>query len=176
MEPALNSFDAVIAALAVIAAVMGFMTGLMRSMATILGYLAGAPAALAATPPVIAFLDAQAKTPPVNRWIVFAALFVVIGITLGALLRKVVEMLTGPTASVPDRLAGAVLGAARIGFAAVLVVLVFDRAIPPSLEPTFLAQSRLRPLLSQAGAKGLRTLPPEATEMIDRLKREHGII
>jgi membrane protein required for colicin V production len=176
MEPALNSFDAVIAALAMIAAVMGFMTGLMRSMATILGYLAGAPAALAATPPVAALLEAQAKTPPVNQWIVFAALFVVVGIALGALLRKVVVVLTGPTASVPDRLAGAVLGAARIGFAAVLMVLVFDRVIPTHLQPDFLAQSRLRPILSEAGAKGLRTLPPEATELIDRIRREHGII
>jgi membrane protein required for colicin V production len=173
---AINSFDAVIAALAVIAAVMGFMTGMMRSMATILGYLAAAPLALAATPHVVALVTAPAQTPPVNRWIVFAALFVVAGIIIGALLRSVVAALTGPTASVPDRLAGAVLGAVRIGFAAVLVVLVFDRVIPAHIEPAFLAQSRLRPILSQAGAQGLRSLPPEAADLIDRLKREHGII
>lgn len=176
MDPAVNSFDAVIAALAIIAAVMGFMTGLMRSMATILGYLAAAPLALAASPYALALVSAQAEAPPVNRWIVFAALFVVAGIVLGALLRRVVEALTGPTASVPDRLAGAVLGAARIGFAAVLVVMVFDRVIPAHVEPAFLAQSRLRPILSEAGAQGLRSLPPEATDLIDRLKRQHGII
>ena len=84
--------------------------------------------------------------------------------------------LTEPTASFPDRVGGAVLGAARIGFAAVLMVLVFDRVIPAHLQPDFLVQSRLRPILSEAGAKGLRTLPPEATDLIDRLKREHGII
>jgi membrane protein required for colicin V production len=173
---AINSFDAVIAALAAIAAVMGFVSGLMRSMATIFGYLAAAPLALAATPPVVALASAQAQTPAMNPWIVFAALFVVAGIILGALLRTVVAALTGPTASVPDRLAGAVLGAARIGFAAVLVVLVFDRLIPTHLEPSFLAQSRLRPFLSAAGAKGLTSLPPEAADMIDRLKRERGFI
>jgi membrane protein required for colicin V production len=173
---AINSFDAVIAALALIAAVLGFMTGLMRSMATILGYLAAAPLALATTPLVVALVTTPAQTPPVNRWIVFAALFVVAGIILGALLRSAVTALTGPTASVPDRLAGAVLGAVRIGFAAVLVVVVFDRVIPAHIEPAFLAQSRLRPILSQAGAKGLRSLPPDATDLIDRLKREHGII
>jgi membrane protein required for colicin V production len=172
----INSFDAVIAALALIAAVMGFMTGLMRSMATIFGYLAAAPLALAATPYAIALVTTSAQTSPVNRGIVFAALFVVAGIVLGALLRRVVVVLTGPTASVTDRVAGAVLGAARIGFAAVLVVLVFDRVIPAHIEPAFLAQSRLRPILSQAGAKGLRSLPPDATDLIDRLKREHGII
>lgn len=176
MDPALNSFDAVIAALALIATVMGFKTGLMRSMATILGYLAAAPLALAATPHAVALVGAQAETPPMNRWIVFAALFVVAGIVLGALLRSVIAAMTGPTASIPDRFAGALLGAARIGLAAVLVVMVFDRVIPAHLEPSFLAQSRLRPILSDAGAKGLRSLPPEATDLIDRLKREHGII
>jgi membrane protein required for colicin V production len=176
MDHAVNSFDAVIAALAIIAAVMGFMTGLMRSMATILGYLAAAPLALAGSPYVVALVSSQAQTPPVSPWIVFAALFVVAGIVLGALLRRVVAMLMGPTASVPDRLAGALLGAARIGFAAVLVVLVFDRVIPADVEPAFLAQSRLRPILSEAGTKGLRSLPPDAVDLIDRLKRQHGII
>jgi membrane protein required for colicin V production len=176
MEPAVNSFDAVIAALALIAAVMGFMTGAMRSVATVIAYLAAAPLALAATPYASVLLSTQAETPPVNRWIVLAALFVVGGMLLGVLLRGVVTVLTGPTASLSDRFVGALFGAARIGFAAILMVLVFDRVIPAHLEPDFLAQSRLRPILSAAGAKGLRTLPPEAVDLIDRLKREHGII
>lgn len=42
-------------------------------------------------------------------------------------------------------------------------------------EPTFLAGSRLRPILSMAGELGLRSLPPDVAQMIDRLKRERGL-
>ena len=33
----------------------------------------------------------------------------------------------------------------------------------------------LRPILSQAGRLGLRTLPPDVEDYIDRLKRERGV-
>jgi membrane protein required for colicin V production len=63
----------------------------------------------------------------------------------------------------------------RIALVAVLLVLVFDRLIPPGREPDFLRGSRLRPTLSLAGQLGLRTLPPDALAFIDRLKKERGI-
>jgi membrane protein required for colicin V production len=177
MDPAgINSFDAVIAALALITAVMGFMTGLMRALATILAYLAAAPVALVVTPYAAALFASQTNMAEVNRGMVFGTVFVVGGILLGALMRAAVTALFGPTASFTDRCAGALLGVVRIGCAAVLVVLVFDRVIPRHLEPDFLSQSRLRPLLSAAAAKGVRSLPPQATDLIDRLKRERGLI
>ena len=52
-----------------------------------------------------------------------------------------------------------------------LLVLIFDRMIPPGRDPPFLADSRLRPILSKAGQAGLKSLPPEAADFIDRLKR-----
>ena len=53
--------------------------------------------------------------------------------------------------------------------------MVFDRLIPPGREPEFLSGSRLRPILSEAGRQGLRQLPPDVTEFIDRVKRERGL-
>jgi membrane protein required for colicin V production len=81
----------------------------------------------------------------------------------------------GPRISLPDRLAGALLGAVRIGLIAVLIVLIFDRVIPADREPAFLKGSTLRPWLSQAGEAGVNRLPPEAVQAIDRLKRARGI-
>jgi membrane protein required for colicin V production len=177
MDPAdINSFDAVLGALALIAAVMGFMTGLMRSLATILAYLAAAPVAFMVTPWTATLLSTHANIPQVNRWIVFAAAFVLLGILLGAVTRAAVTALFGPTASVTDRCAGALLGVLRIGLAAVLMVLVIDRIIPRHLDPPFLAQSRLRPFLSMAAANGVRSLPPDVADLIDRLKRERGLM
>ena len=69
--------------------------------------------------------------------------------------------MVGPNVSIPDRVAGALLGAVRVGLLAVLLVLVFDRIIPPGREPAFLQGSQWRPVLSQAGQQGLRSLPPD---------------
>jgi hypothetical protein len=61
------------------------------------------------------------------------------------------------------------------GLLAVLMVLIFDRIIPANRQPAFLAESRLRPILSMAGQQGLRSLPPDVTDFVDQLKRERGI-
>lgn len=173
--PAINSFDAVIGTLALLAAVMGYSTGLLRSMATIFGYLAAAPVAVAATPLVTTFAAGSPNTEQLPQWIVFCAVLIIAGMVLGGLLRTALRAVVGPTISLPDRLAGAMLGATRIALVAVALVLVFDRIIPPHLQPQFLAQSRLRPILATAAAAGVRSLPPEVETYIDRLKRSHGL-
>jgi membrane protein required for colicin V production len=167
----MNSFDIVVLALALTAVVMGFQSGLLRSVATIIGYLCAAPVALVATPGLSSLLAERAHvaaTPP----LVFVGIFLVVGIITGALLRTAISELVGPEPSLPDRIAGATLGAVRIGLLAVLMVVIFDRMIPPDREPGFLKESRLRPALSWAGQRGLRSLPPEVADYIDRLKRE----
>ena len=56
-----------------------------------------------------------------------------------------------------------------------LLVLVFDRIIPPGREPGFPKGSQWRPVLSSWGQYGLRSLPPDVEDYIDRLKRQHRI-
>jgi membrane protein required for colicin V production len=55
------------------------------------------------------------------------------------------------------------------------MVVIFDRIIPAGREPAFLAGSQLHPLLSQAGQAGLKSLPPDIEDYIDRLKKQRGI-
>lgn len=172
--PDVNSFDAVISALTLVAAAMGFSTGLLRSMATIFGYLAAAPVAMAATPLVTPLVVGSPRDHPA-QWVVFFAVLILSGMALGGLLRTALRAVIGPTISLPDRLAGALLGATRIALAAVVLVLVFDRIIPPHHQPPFLAHSRLHPVLASAAAAGLRSLPPEVETEIARLKRTYGL-
>jgi membrane protein required for colicin V production len=171
----MNPFDAVVYAVALVAIVMGFHAGLMRSLATILGYLIAAPIAVAVAPAVTARVPEQFTMSPDKTWLVLCGVLLVVGVVVSALLRYAVSEFTGPDVNLLDRLAGALLGAARIGLVAVLIVLVFDRIIPADRQPPFLADSRLRPILSVAGQKGLKSLPPDVAELIDRLKRERGI-
>jgi membrane protein required for colicin V production len=54
-------------------------------------------------------------------------------------------------------------------------VLIFDQLVPPDRQPAYLTGSQLRPLLSVAGQKGFRSLPPDAVAYIDRLKKDRRI-
>src|SRR5580692_6287749 len=51
----MNEFDAAVSAFAIFAIVTGFMSGLLRSLATILGYLIAAPIVAASTPQIMPF-------------------------------------------------------------------------------------------------------------------------
>jgi membrane protein required for colicin V production len=154
---------------------MGFISGLLRSLAAIFGYLAAMGLAVALAPHLSPLLADRFKLPPAQIWTLFAAIFLVAGIALSALLRLAISEMVGPNVSIPDRVAGAMLGAVRVGLLAVLIVVVFDRIIPPGREPAFLKGSQWRPVLSQAGQQGLKSLPPDVEDYINRLKKERGL-
>ena len=171
----LNPFDAAIYICLFLAVVLGFMSGLLRSMATIFGYVAAMGLAVALAPRLSQLMTVQFKLPPAQDWVAFVMVFLTAGLLLSALLRYAVSELVGPNVSIPDRVAGAALGAFRVAVLAVLLVLVFDRIIPAGREPAFLQGSKWRPVLSQAGRQGLQSLPPEVADYIDRLKKQRGI-
>jgi membrane protein required for colicin V production len=171
----MNRFDAVIYAVLVIAVVTGFKAGFLRSVATILGYVAAMPFALAATPHVSPVLATASTAPWAQSLLALFAVFLLAGIVLAALMRSAVDAVVGPSVGLVDRLAGSLFGAIRIGLIAVTLVLIFDRIIPSNREPAFLTESRLRPILSMAGQRGVKSLPPEVTAFIDQLKKDRQL-
>jgi membrane protein required for colicin V production len=171
----MNIFDAIVLGFTLVAIAFGFHAGLLRSLATILGYVIAAPFAVAVTPPLAFYFNGSAELSNGRGALVLFGVFLVSGMLFSALLRRAVSELAGGEIGLFDRLLGAVLGAVRIALLAVLMVLIFDRIIPPNREPAWLSQSRVRPYLSAAGRRGLRALPPEVTEYIDRLKKQRGL-
>jgi membrane protein required for colicin V production len=171
----MNSFDAVVYALLILAVVTGFHAGFLRSVATILGYAAAVPVAVAATPFVSPALATSSAAPWARGSLAFFAIFLLAGIVLGALMRRAVSAAVGPSIGLADRFVGSLFGAIRIGLIAVTVVIIFDRLIPADREPAFLSGSRLRPILSMAGQRGLKSLPPDVTAFIDQLKKDHRL-
>jgi membrane protein required for colicin V production len=167
----MNPFDIAIYVVTLVAMITGFNVGLIRSAATILGYISAAPLAVAGTSLISPMLAGQTAPSATQNSIVFFCLFLAAGILLGSLLRLAIDETVGPVRSFPDRLAGLALGIIRTGLVAVTVVLVFDRIIPPGRDPGYLAGSKLRPILSQAGQRGLKSLPPETTAYIDQIKK-----
>jgi membrane protein required for colicin V production len=172
----MNIFDAVVTGLVVLAMVLGFMSGLLRSLATMLGYVIAVPVAVAITPRILALVAGQSEISPDNAWLAPFLVMIALGIVLGAIIRAALaEFTSAEDVGLFDRVAGSAFGAVRIFFVAVLVVVVFDRVIPPDRQPPFLLGSKLRPFLSAAGQMGLRSLPPEVDDAIARLKRERGL-
>jgi membrane protein required for colicin V production len=125
-----NLFDLAIYVCLFVAVVMGFMTGLLRSLATIFGYVCGMGVAMVAAPKLTSLLATYLKSAAPPTWIVVIATFIMAGAVIGRLLRLVVRELAGSDVSIPDRIAGAPLGAFRIVLLVVLLVLVFDRMSP----------------------------------------------
>src|ERR1700676_5374545 len=123
----MNSFDTVVYVALMIAVVSGFNAGLLRSVATIVGYLAAMPVAVTAMPYVSRALNNKLDPSIAGNPTLFFGIFLV---------------------------AGSVLGVVRIVLVAVTMVLIFDRIIPPDRQPAFLAGSRLKPILLTAGQQG----------------------
>jgi len=171
----MNTFDAVVVAVTAILALLGFRAGLMRSVADILGFVVAAPVSLALAERFSSAAPALAGSPWSQSSLVFFGLLFVVGTVLAQLLRYAIGDVLGHDIHLVDRSAGFVLGVFRALLVAVLVVLVFDRIIPAGRDPDFLRTSKLRPVLSMAGQRGLRSLPPEVADIIDRLKRERGL-
>ena len=117
--------------------------------------------------------DVYRRTERAFAWIAMSiGLMVVLGFLAYTGLSR---FYSDPDVSMVDRVAGAALSAVRILLIAVLIVMIFDRIIPADREPNFLVDSRLRPYLSEAGRRGLQSLPPELADQIDRIKHEHGL-
>jgi len=169
----MNSFDAVVYLGLTIAVVTGFNTGLLRSAIAILAYIAAMPIALGLMPLVSPQLDGHQALPFAQNAPLFFGIFLVTGMVLGKLVCMAVDDFIGPQAGIGDRLAGAALGAVRVGLIA--MVLIFDQLVPARQQPAFMADPRLRPLLSTAGQMGIKSLPPELTAAIDRLKKDRHI-
>jgi membrane protein required for colicin V production len=171
----MNSFDAIVYLGLSLAVVTGFNTGLLRSALTILAYLIAMPIAvwlMSLLPPGI---GGDPIASFMQKSLLLFAIFLVAGIGLGKLMRMALDETIGPGAGIGDRLAGALLGAVRIGLVAITLVLIFDSLVPADRQPAYLVGSQLRPLLSAAGQKGFKSLPPEVTATIDRLKKERRI-
>ena len=171
----MNTFDAAVISVVIVLALLGFQAGLLPSLADILGFLIAAPLAVALTPYFSSAAPAAANSPLGQNSLVVFGLLVVGGIVLAQLFRYAIADFAGDDIHLLDRTAGFILGAVRALLVAVMIVLIFDRIIPVGYEPEFLRGSKVRPLLSVAAQRGLRSLPPEVSDYIDRLKRERGL-
>ena len=171
----MNSFDAVVYLALIVAAVTGFNTGLLRSAVTILAYLIAMPIAVWAVSLVSPQIEGKLGSPFTQNSLLLFGIFLAVGIVLGKLMRMALDETIGPRAGIGDRLAGAALGAVRVGLVAITLVLIFDQLVPLDRQPAFLTGSQLRPLLSQAGQMGFKSLPPDVAVTIDRLKRDRPI-
>jgi membrane protein required for colicin V production len=171
----MSPFDIAIGLAAVGAMVLGFKSGLIRSAATIVAYLCAAPFAVKGTALLLQAIDKTPDPGSVQSFLIFFGILVMLGVAIAAGFNAAIDEMSGSEISLPDRLAGSMLGVVRVGLIAVTAVLVFDRIIPAGREPAFLSGSQLRPMFSLAAQWGLKSLPPETASFIDQIKSRRQI-
>lgn len=171
----MNGFDAVVYLGLAIAVVTGFNAGLLRSAVTILAYLVAMPIAVWAMSLIGSQIDGALGSTWAQNWLLLFGIFLIAGMVLGKLMRMALEETIGSEAGIGDRLAGAALGAVRVGLVAITLVLIFDQLVPSDRQPAFLTGSQLRPLLSETGQMGFKSLPPEVAAYVDRIKKDRRI-
>lgn len=169
----MNSFDAVLIVALLIVTVIGYRAGLLRSAATILGYLIAMPIAVWVMSLIGPQIGSSATVSASQNSLILFGIFLVSGIVMGSLLRMAVDDTFGQHIGLGDRLAGAALGTIRVMMIAVTLVLIFDQMVPAAIQPPYLAGSRFRPVLSMLGQKGFKTLPPDVTATIAKWKRDY---
>lgn len=171
----MNSFDIVVCLASIVAIVSGFRAGLLRSAVTILAYLIAMPVAVWIMSLVSTNGDGRLASPVAQNSALLFGVFLITGIVLAKFMRMALEDAVGTEAGIGDRLAGAALGAVRVGLVAITFVLSFDQLVSSDRQPAYLKGSQLRPLLSLAGQKGVSSLPPDVVAYIDRLKQARRI-
>src|SRR5471030_1962190 len=114
----MNSFDAAVYIGLVVAVVTGFNAGLLRSAVTILAYLIAMPIAVWAMSLISPGIDGNLGQPLAQNSLLFFGIFLISGMVLGKLMRMVLDETMGSEAGIGDRLAGALLGAVRVGLVA----------------------------------------------------------
>ncbi len=170
----MNAFDVVVCVVLISAAVSGFKAGLLRSAVTILAYLIALPTAVFLMSLFSANGDKLGSSVAQGSPVLFG-IFLITGIMLAKSMRMALEDVVGPDAGIADRFAGAALAIVRTGIVAITFVLSFDQLSSSGRQPSYLAGSQLRPLLSAAGQKGFNSLPPDLVAYIDRLKQARRI-
>ena len=171
----MNTFDIVVIIATLAAVASGFRAGLLRSAVTILAYLIAMPTAVFLMSALAANTGAGFGSSLGERSPILFGIFLVTGIVIAKSMHMALEDMVGDEPGIGDRLGGATLGLARAGLVAVTFVLSFDQLGSYARQPSYLAGSQLRPLLSLAGHKGLMSLSPNVVNYIDRLKSSRRI-
>lgn len=171
----MNSFDVVVYICLIVVMGIGFRAGLLRSAVTILGYLVAMPIAVWITGLIAPQISGTATMSSAQNSLLFFGVFLLSGIVLGSLLRMAINDMIGHEIGIGDRLGGALLGAVRVVLIAITLVLIFDQLVPANMQPSYMTGSHLRPLLSLAGQRGVKSLPPDVTATIEQWKRAHRL-
>ena len=77
----MNIFDAIVLGFTLVAIASGFHAGLLRSLATILGYVVAAPFAVAVTPPLAFYFAGSAEVSNGRGALVLFGVFLVSGMS-----------------------------------------------------------------------------------------------
>lgn len=159
-EVSVTIIDLVIAATILVSAIYGAVRGLMRETLSIFSWAAAAYSALRFYPDFSPMLQ-ESITP---EWLAdlttFAGIFVIVLVPLSYMSVRISDTVHRTEIGPVDRSLGFVFGVGRGLVAVGLAYIVFSILVPPQVQPNWLIQARLFPMVQNTSDVLLSLVPP----------------
>lgn len=164
-----TAFDIAVAVIVLLAAIFGFASGTLKSIAGLITVLLSALLAVAFAPIIEPYFTSIVTSDNWRHIGAHLILFIIALIIIGLVLRLLVSAIA-PKPTLGDSLAGLIIGFLRGALLALLFVMMID-AFPIGDPPSWLSAAWSKPYLSNVGKQIRDNVPASFWEMVSNLQR-----
>ncbi|MCB8838472.1 CvpA family protein [Aurantimonas sp. VKM B-3413] len=169
--------DAILFAIMLVSALLAMVRGFSREVLSVISWLVAAAAAFFFYKPLTPYAAEYIHSATVAMAASAAAIFIVTLIIVSFITLRIADFIIDSRIGALDRVLGFIFGAVR-GLLLVVVAMLFFNWLAPENQPTWIAQSRSKPILDDLGQRLVAALPenPERLilDQIDTLKEGDG--
>lgn len=162
--------DGILLGVTLVSAVLAMVRGFSREVLSVASWAAAALAAYFFHQPVMPFLQPYISNDTVAKIAAAASVFLVTLIVVSIITMKIADFIIDSRIGALDRTLGFIFGAAR-GVLLVVVAMLFFNWLVATDQPSWVANSKSKPLLDSLGQKLVNLLPedPESS-LLERIK------
>lgn len=163
--------DLIVVGVMLVSALLAMVRGFTREVLSIAAWVVAAAAALLLHQHVIPFVSPYISNAMAAQFAAGGIVFIVTLIIVSFITIRISDIILDSRIGAVDRALGFVFGAARGALLAVVAFLFFAWMVPEKGQPTWVLESRAKPMLLSGGAWLMRMLPddPESA-IIKRLR------
>jgi membrane protein required for colicin V production len=170
----LTILDIVLVVIMLISGVLAMMRGFTREVLSIASWGIAALSAFLAYPRFRDVVRAEITPPFVADAVLIAGVFLVVLLLVSVVTARVSDAILDSKIGPIDRSFGFVFGLGRGLLIVVIAFLFFNWLVPAERTPSWIAQSRAKPILEASGRWILAQLPEDPEAALQRLRRPRG--
>ena len=163
--------DLIVLGIVFISAVLAMMRGFTREVLAIVSWVAAAAAAYLLHPYVKPYLDPYISNATASLAASIGVVFLLTLIIVSIFTVKFSDFILDSKIGALDRSLGFVFGTARGLLICVIGYAFFAWLVPPDKQPTWVRDSKTKPLLESSGESLMAMLPQDLDTQLNRLRR-----